>query len=893
MIGRTISHYKITDKLGEGGMGVVYKAEDIKLKRPVAVKFLAPHLLRDEEGRKRFQREAMAAAALDHPNVCTVYEIDEADDRTFIVMAFLEGRTLSQKIGDGPLKLPEALSIAIQMADGLEAAHEKGVVHRDIKPDNVMLMKGSRGLVKLMDFGLAQLAESSKLTREGTTLGTPIYMSPEQALGESTDERSDVWALGVVLYEMVAGRPPFQGEVDQAVIYAIANEQHEPLTGVRTGVPKDLERIVDKCLAKEASERYQHVTDLLVDLQACRRALEPGAHKAVPAAAPVRRMSPAAWGIATAVIVAVAVTAWWFGGIGVNQAPPTEYSLRQLTQDTGLTHQPAISKDGSMIAYASDRAGESNLDIWVQHVAGGQPSNLTKHEATDEWPDFSPDGSQVVFQSDRDGGGIFVAPTLGGEARPLAPRGRHPRVSPDGRWVAYADSSARRWGKSAIQIVAMSGGSARTLETGTAWASYPVWSPDGSNILFVGSPEEVLSNVDTEDWWVVPTEGGQAVKTGARKALEEAGLGWPNLGISHSSHWLGEPDRMIFSFPSGGTPHVFQLRLSPETWEPAGLPERLTQAFSETQPAVAPDGRIAFAASTKNFDIWSVGFDPKRAEKTDEPTPLLTSAASEYQPTVSFDGRKMVFNRRQSGSPDIFVWDTVTERETPLVLTPEQHEIRALISPDGKIVAFERGRYGNLELIVIPTAGGQERKLADVSTLTSWAWDSRRVVCLLEDGRQWSTIDVVTGEAAPLVARTGGDVSVPTLSPDGKWLSLMLQEGPLVQSTYIAPIREGGAAPRSEWIRLTSDQQDGRSWWGPDGEMLYFTSNKDGFMCLWVQRLHPQTKQPLGKLEPVLEFHDPSRSLNDWILGMAADRLYLQLLENTGNIWLAGPVTAP
>jgi serine/threonine protein kinase len=246
VIGTTISHYRITEKLGEGGMGVVYKAEDTELDRPVALKFLAPHLLRDEEGRKRFRREAKASAALDHPNICTVYEIGQADDQHFISMAFLDGRTLSKEIAVGPLKLPEALSIAIQMAEGLEAAHEKGIAHRDIKPDNVMLMKGSRGLVKLMDFGLAQLAESSKLTREGTTLGTPIYMSPEQALGESTDRRSDVWGLGVVLYEMVAGQPPFRGEVDQAVIYAIANEQHEPLTALRTGVPKELERITDK-----------------------------------------------------------------------------------------------------------------------------------------------------------------------------------------------------------------------------------------------------------------------------------------------------------------------------------------------------------------------------------------------------------------------------------------------------------------------------------------------------------------------------------------------------------------------------------------------------------------------------------------------------------------------
>ncbi len=264
MIGTTISHYRITDKLGEGGMGVVYKAEDTKLKRPVALKFLAPHLLRDEEGRKRFHREAMAAAALDHPNVCTVYEIDEADGRTFIVMAFLEGQTLSEKIADGPLKLPEALSIAIQMADGLEAAHEKAIAHRDIKPDNVMLLAGSRGLVKIMDFGLAQLAGSSKLTQHGTTLGTMAYMSPEQAEGAETDHRSDIWSLGVVFYEMVTGQQPFRGDFDQAVVFSLMNEPPEPLTAVRTGVPKELERIVNKCLAKKAEERYQHADELLV-----------------------------------------------------------------------------------------------------------------------------------------------------------------------------------------------------------------------------------------------------------------------------------------------------------------------------------------------------------------------------------------------------------------------------------------------------------------------------------------------------------------------------------------------------------------------------------------------------------------------------------------------------
>ena len=319
MIGHTISHYKITEKLGEGGMGVVYKAEDTKLDRPVALKFLAPHLLRDDEARKRFEREAKAAARLDHPNICTVYEIDEAEGRTFIVMAFLEGRPLSVRIKEGPLKLPEALSVAMQMAEGLEAAHEKGITHRDIKPDNLMLMAGSRGLVKVMDFGLAQLAGGSKFTREGTTLGTMTYMSPEQAAGAETDSRTDIWSLGVVLYEMVAGQPPFRGDYDQVIVYSLMNEDPEPLTAVRTGVPKELERVVNKCLAKEVGERYQGVDELLVDLRGLQRKQQIEAAtrtRTAGAAAPHvlrRRLYAFAAVLGAALLVAGAT---WFGAFG-------------------------------------------------------------------------------------------------------------------------------------------------------------------------------------------------------------------------------------------------------------------------------------------------------------------------------------------------------------------------------------------------------------------------------------------------------------------------------------------------------------------------------------------------------------------------------------------------
>ena len=278
MIDKTISHYIILEKIGEGGMGVVYKAQDLKLQRLVALKFLPSNLLGDEEAKARFLREARAAAALQHPNICTIHEIDEADGHTFIVMAYLEGEELRKHIEKGPLSLDRLLDIAIQVARGLQEAHGKGVVHRDIKPANIM--DTTSGQAVLMDFGLAQIASAaSKLTREGTTVGTSAYMSPEQTSGEKTDHRTDIWALGVVLYEMATGQTPFQGHYEQAILYSILHEAPEPITALRTGIPPELERIANKCLAKRADERYQTVSDLLADLGALKRSRETGEGK--------------------------------------------------------------------------------------------------------------------------------------------------------------------------------------------------------------------------------------------------------------------------------------------------------------------------------------------------------------------------------------------------------------------------------------------------------------------------------------------------------------------------------------------------------------------------------------------------------------------------------------
>ena len=319
MTGRTISHYQILEKLGEGGMGEVYRAVDTRLDRTVAIKLLSSHAAGGEESQQRFLREARAAAGLDHPNVCTVYEVGEHEGRPFLAMAFVDGSTVSDKIKERPLKLDDALDLAIQTAQGLKAAHDKGIVHRDVKSANLMVNR--EGQLKVMDFGLAHLAGQSLLTRPGTVLGTAGYMAPEVAQGEPADHRSDIWSLGVVLYEMLAGRLPFKAESEQAAMFAAISQEHEPLTALRAGLPMELDRIAAKALAKDPDERYQFIDEMLVDLRALRRRLASGEVKLAMAGPRRVRMK---WVAAAIVLLALVAAGVYWGVLRPGSGAPTQ-----------------------------------------------------------------------------------------------------------------------------------------------------------------------------------------------------------------------------------------------------------------------------------------------------------------------------------------------------------------------------------------------------------------------------------------------------------------------------------------------------------------------------------------------------------------------------------------
>jgi len=376
MIGNIVSHYKIIEKLGEGGMGVVYKAHDTKLDRTVALKFLPPHLGGDETEKKRFLNEAKAASTLDHPNICTIHSIEETNDRNmFIAMAYYEGMSLKQKIEQSMLPIKDVINYSIQIASGLQKAHEKGIVHRDLKPANIFITNDNQ--IKIIDFGLARVAERSLLTKSNTTLGTVPYMSPEQAQGSNVDHRTDVWALGVIMYELITGQRPFKSEYETALIYSIINEEPDPVSSIRSNVPMELERIIKKAIQKDQKYRYQSVDELLVDLKSVSRDIVHDGSKGTVSASKINKTNSAGYlkiGIGITIVVALFISLLLFRSSAVNEI--RSIAVLPLVNLSGDAEQEYFS-DGMTEALITDLAKISALRV-ISRTSVMQYKNINK-----------------------------------------------------------------------------------------------------------------------------------------------------------------------------------------------------------------------------------------------------------------------------------------------------------------------------------------------------------------------------------------------------------------------------------------------------------------------------------------------------------------------------------
>lgn len=419
MIGKTVSHFQILSKLGEGGMGVVYKALDTTLDRHVAIKFLPPQLKSDKEAKKRFVNEAKAASALNHSNIAVIHEIDETPEgQMFIVMACYDGHTLKDKLEDGPLQVEEAIDIGIQAAEGLSKAHEAGIVHRDIKPANILMT--SDGVAKIVDFGLAKLSSMTKVTKTGMTVGTVAYMSPEQASGQDVDARTDIFSLGATLYELLTGHLPFPGDHEAAVLYGIMNSDPKPMSEYRRDIPEALQSVIQRALHKKTSERYQTAIDLKDELEQVeselvgvkRRRRRTAAHS-IGKRRGINRRVILALAASVAIIGAAAVflVSRFMTSPTTVQTPPR---VTPLLTSRALKTAPQWSPGGSLIAYEAKENGV--YDVWVCDLDGAHPLNLTADpQSTDRFPAWSPDGQRIAFYSNRAGPGIYTMTVTGGK----------------------------------------------------------------------------------------------------------------------------------------------------------------------------------------------------------------------------------------------------------------------------------------------------------------------------------------------------------------------------------------------------------------------------------------------------------------------------------------------
>ena len=449
--GSRLDQYELVRLLGAGGMGEVWLATDTQLARSIAVKLLPAAVTTDPDRVRRFEQEARAASALNHPNVCTIHALGQTrEGRHFIAMEYIDGQTLRDRLARGSMLRREALDIAVQIASALTIAHAAGVVHRDLKPENVMLRPD--GIVKVLDFGLAKLLASGSSgegatqtilhTEPGKVVGTVSYMSPEQARAIAVDARTDIWSVGVVLYEMLTGQRPFSGASSTDIMAAILDRDPAPLTRFDPDTPAELSRIVGKAMRKDPEQRYQVMKDLLLDLQALCAELVPSSgarQEALSSATRVRR-TRVALSAAAVMGIALAAAVVWLVMRHPDRVPePVRASvdrpLTRLTFDPGLQTDVTFSRDGRSIAYASDRAG--NFDIWVQSLDGGEARQLTKSPAQESQPDWSSDGKSIAFRSERNGGGLFVVATEGGAERQLTSFGKYPLWSADASQIFF------------------------------------------------------------------------------------------------------------------------------------------------------------------------------------------------------------------------------------------------------------------------------------------------------------------------------------------------------------------------------------------------------------------------------------------------------------------------